>query len=440
MENIDIIQESIDYIEKNLKDELNTELLAKRAAFSVFYYYRVFQSFTGMPVMQYIQKRKLLHAIYEIEIGKPMCTVESDYGYETHSGFYKAFKKEFGCSPTKYFILHKPKKPFKINLKEENHIMVTHKKLKGVLENWYMDEPVLIEDIYYSNEERATNCWKINKKFIIKTGENIEGLTQHINISKLLVEAGLVASIPIKTKCNLDYYLEDELYFCLMRPVEGIMMSSRELFNDKNYKEKARYIGEVIGKLHNVIRNYDDKLKHNYNNLFENVSKWAIPMVREKLGIPLKFYEEYRNIFGQVYNKLPKQIIHRDLNPSNIITKDGKVIGFIDFELTEKNIRIYDPCYAATAILSEIFSESKNIKKWFEIYENIIRGYDNICNLTTEEKEVLPYVVLSNQIICYAYFNQFDKFEELKTINRNMTLWLYKNIDCLDIFGEYYEK
>ncbi|WP_455794965.1 hypothetical protein [Clostridium butyricum] len=42
---------------------------------------------------------------------------------------------------------------------------------------------------------------------------------------------------------------------------------------------------------------------------------------------------------------------------------------------------------------------------------------------------------LSNQSICYAYFSQFDKFEELKNINKSMTLWLYENIDRLDIFG-----
>lgn len=435
MENIDIIQESIDYIEENLKGELNAEVLAKRAAFSVFYYYHVFQSLTGMPVMQYIQKRKLLNAIYEIEIGRTISIVEADYGYETHAGFYKAFKKEFGCSPTKYFNIHKSKKPFRINLKQEEYIMITHKKLKDALENWVIDVPVSIEDIYYSNEERAANCWKINKKFILKAGKNIEGLKQHINMSKLLVEAGLLASIPIKTKCDSDYYLENGLYFCLMMPVEGIMMSSKEILNDENYKERARYIGEIIGQLHNVIKNYDCKLECNCNDLFENVTKWEIPIVKEKLEIPLKFYDEYRNTFGQVYAKLPKQIIHRDPNPSNIITKDGKIVGFIDFELTEENIRIYDPCYAATAILSEIFSESKSHKKWFEIYENIIIGYDSVCNLTKEEKEALPYVVLSNQIICYAYFSQFDKFEELETINKNMTLWLYENIDCLDIFG-----
>lgn len=435
MENIDIIQESIDYIEQNLKDELNAEALAKRFSFSVFHYYRIFQCLTGVPVMQYIQKRKLLHAIYEIGTGRPMLNVEIEYGFETHAGFYKAFKKEFGCSPTTYLHLHKPRKPYKINLKQEEHIMITHKKLKDTLENWDMDLPVTIEDIYFSNGERANNCWTINKRFIIKIGRNLEGLKQHINISRLLVEAGLLASIPIKTKCNSDYYIEDELYFCLMKPVDGTMMNSKEIFNDENYKEKARYIGEIIGQLHNVIKKYDDKLVCNCPNLFDNVTKWAIPIVKGNLEIPLKFYNDYKNVFGQLYPKLLKQIIHRDLNPGNIITKDEKIVGFIDFELTEKNIRIYDPCYAATAILSEIFRESKNSEKWLDIYENIILGYDSVCNLTRDEKEALPYVVLSNQIICYAYFSQLDKFEELKCINKNMTLWLYKNRNRLDVFG-----
>ncbi|ETI88804.1 hypothetical protein AB2T63_08675 [Clostridium butyricum] len=55
-------------------------------------------------------------------------------------------------------------------------------------------------------------------------------------MSRLLVDSGLLASIPIKTKCDLDYYLEEEVYFCLMRPVEGIIMSSREIFNNEKYK------------------------------------------------------------------------------------------------------------------------------------------------------------------------------------------------------------
>ena len=57
--------------------------------------------------------------------------------------------------------------------------------------------------------------------------------------------------------------------------------------------------------------------------------------------------------FRELYAELPKQIIHRDPNPSNIITNADKW-GFIDFDLSECSVRIYDPCYAASAILSAV--------------------------------------------------------------------------------------
>ena len=66
MDNRSIIQKSIDYIEQNLKTEITVQELAGEAGFSVFHYYRIFQSVVGKPVMQYILRRRLLMALYEI--------------------------------------------------------------------------------------------------------------------------------------------------------------------------------------------------------------------------------------------------------------------------------------------------------------------------------------------------------------------------------------
>nr|WP_278287113.1 helix-turn-helix transcriptional regulator [Caloramator mitchellensis] len=84
--------------------------MAENAGFSLFHYYRLFQSVVGMPVMQYILKRRLCHAIYEISCGRKIIDVALSYGYDTHAGFFKAFKREYDCSPTqylkKYYVLH----------------------------------------------------------------------------------------------------------------------------------------------------------------------------------------------------------------------------------------------------------------------------------------------------------------------------------------------
>ena len=96
--NREIIQKSLDYIEENLKCEITARELCERAGFSLFHYYRLFHTAVGMPVMQYILRRKLLNAIYEISRGEKMIDVALAYGFETHAGFYKAFVRELGCT------------------------------------------------------------------------------------------------------------------------------------------------------------------------------------------------------------------------------------------------------------------------------------------------------------------------------------------------------
>jgi len=109
---VKIMQESLDYIEDNIKCEISAQELSERAGFSLFHYYRLFQTAVGMPVMQYILRRRLLNAIYEIGQGKKMIEVALAYGFETHAGFYKAFVRELGCTPTQYLKKGKVNKPY----------------------------------------------------------------------------------------------------------------------------------------------------------------------------------------------------------------------------------------------------------------------------------------------------------------------------------------
>ena len=88
----DTIQESLDYIEDNLDTEITAEELSSRAGFSLFYFYRLFQSQVGMPVMQYILRRRLVHAIYDISCGAKMVDAALRYGFDTHAGFFRAFR------------------------------------------------------------------------------------------------------------------------------------------------------------------------------------------------------------------------------------------------------------------------------------------------------------------------------------------------------------
>ncbi|MDD7793417.1 helix-turn-helix domain-containing protein [Clostridium sp. 'White wine YQ'] len=431
----DIMQKSIDYIEENLKSELSANEIAQMAGFSLFHYYRLFQNEVGIPVMQYVLKRKLCNAIYEISLGNMMIEVALSYGFDTHSGFFRAFKREYDCSPTEYLKNYKVVKPYRVNLKQKENIMITEKKIKEKLKNWDLIEPIDIKSVYYeSNGNKSDTSWIINNDFIIKIGTNISGLKQHIAVSKALAESGFEVAIPILTKDKKEYIVDEDLYFCLTNRIQGEVIKSIEIY-DGEYESKAKSIGEAIGRLHLILQEKDNEVICNDQNLYEAVNEWAIPIIKQKIDLSYKFYEDYQENFKKIYPHLVKHVIHRDPNPNNIIVKDGMLRGFIDFELSERNVRIFDPCYVATAILSESFdiNNINRLDKWLLIFKNIIRGYDSVCKLSLEEKKAIPYVVYSIQMIFIAYLSDIDKFQELSKINHQMFKWLVSKKEEIEI-------
>ena len=102
MNNNAILQEILLYIDKHIKDKLNVEKLAKQAGFSPYYFCRMFQYGVGSSIMEYVRNRRLAYAASELSSERKIINIASDYGFETHSGFSKAFRRYFGCPPEIY--------------------------------------------------------------------------------------------------------------------------------------------------------------------------------------------------------------------------------------------------------------------------------------------------------------------------------------------------
>lgn len=94
--------------------------------------------------------------------------------------------------------------------------------------------------------------------------------------------------------------------------------------------------------------------------------------------------------------------------------------GFTDFELSQINLRLFDPCYAATGILTENLEKGLTVERWIPLYHDILRGYDREAYLTAEERQAAPWVVLSIQLICTAYFSEKEKYTRLAQINMHI--------------------
>ena len=425
--NLTIIQKSIDYIEDNLKTDITAKELSEMAGFSMFHYYRLFHSAVGLPVMQYITRRRLLNALYDMHCGEKMVAVALDYGFETQAGFYKAFIREFGYTPTEFLNMSKKKKPYRINLFKEEHIMVSHKKIKEVLQSWGLENEKLTDVVYAETGNVSESACYVGDNYIIKFSPNLGNAEKHISLSQAMESVGLSAATPIKTVEGKFVVASEELYFYVTKRLEGKQLKASTMYFE-DYMPKARFIGEIVGQLSVALSKVE--VITNQANIFKSAKEWAIPALSGKMDLPKSFVEMYEKEFGEIYESLPQQIIHRDPNPGNIILY-GDNWGVLDFDLSERNIRIFDPCYAATAILSESFEadNTDKLNQWIIIYKNILYGYDEVVKLSDNEWKAIPYVVITNQLISTAWFSEQEKYRELYETNKKMTEWMLHNFD-----------
>ena len=305
--------------------------------------------------------------------------------------------------------------------------MVSHKKALEALKHWKLENESISAVYHESTGGKSNRAFYVGSDFVLKCSKNSDEVKNAIALCSTIKGADLCTPSLIETTDGEAYIQAGDLYFYVTRRISGTQMVAHD-FYEGNYTAKARLLGETIGRLHLVLCQV--KTPVNDVNLYETVKNWAMPKAKDILSLSKSFCQDYLNEFGKLYDKLPKQIIHRDPNPSNIIVSQDKC-GFIDFELSEKNLRIYDPCYAALAILSESFDEKNQAKlsKWLEIYRNILWGYDSAVKLTKDECGALPYVVGANQFVSTAWFSEQDKYTEIFEKNKHITLWIIKNFD-----------
>ena len=418
-----IIQQSLDYIEENVKTEITAAELAETAHFSLFHYYRLFRQATGFPVMQYILRRRLLHGVYAMRQGCGKTEAALTYGFDTYAGFYRAFCREFGSTPSEFITSCRAKRPFRIDLFREETMMITHKKAARILEHWNQSHETIADVYDEGTGNKKDNALWVGQDYVLKYTVNLGKLKKQIQVARALGGIGLLCAAPIPTAQGAEYVREDEGYFFLTCRLPGNQMVSH-----KFGAGDGRFVGEIIGQLHLALRSVEDCVSE--ADLLATVRDWALPKAQRALNLADTFCRDYLETFTRLYPVLPRQIIHRDPNPGNIICGEDQW-GFIDFELAERNVRIYDPCYAATAVLSETFGADN--EGWLDIFRDILNGYDSVVRLTQEEKQAIPYVILANQFVCVAWFSEQDRYAEIYETNRKMTAWLLEKFKQLTV-------
>jgi AraC family transcriptional regulator len=101
MKNIHIIQQAVDFIEKNLKQDISLFDISKRMGYSLYHFIRLFQAFTGHSPKDYLLRRRITEAAKEIRnTRKKLIDIAFDYQFGTPETFSRAFKRILGANPS----------------------------------------------------------------------------------------------------------------------------------------------------------------------------------------------------------------------------------------------------------------------------------------------------------------------------------------------------
>lgn len=165
-------------------------------------------------------------------------------------------------------------------------------------------------------------------------------------------------------------------------------------------------MGCAIARLHLAFLKCEKEVKFGDNSLLEEMEGWIQDSL-SKNDWQIISKEEYIRTLEQlrmVYDLLPKQLIHRDVHFGNFLFLEGNFSGYIDFDLTQKNIKILDICYFLTGLLAEEAHEPLSQSEWLEIVKAALSGYESITRLLAAEKEAIPCVMECIEILFAAYF------------------------------------
>lgn len=92
---------AIDYIEDHLEGHIDYEELARIAVCSVYQFQRMFSFVLGIPLSEYIRRRRLTLAAFDLQDKRKRVTdIALRYGYETPESFSRAFHTLHGLTPT----------------------------------------------------------------------------------------------------------------------------------------------------------------------------------------------------------------------------------------------------------------------------------------------------------------------------------------------------
>lgn len=269
--------------------------------------------------------------------------------------------------------------------------------ISKILCNWNIQN-MEIKQIYDS-------AWQVGDEYVLKVYDNPTRLERNIKIISILYDLGIPVGRLIANKSNLIYLKDEHYYYILTEKLKG-----SNIVNISELDKLSHTMGKIIADLHNAFLQCEQQDNFLKKSLLSEMKGWIGDTLRknEWAVINKNLYDDTLLNLESLYDALPVQLIHRDVHFGNFLFDKDNFSGYIDFDLSQRNIRIFDLCYFVLGLLSEEETIDITEEKWFDILKNVFRGYDEVNKLLPQEVSAVPYVMKAIELLFVAWFLKQD--------------------------------
>ena len=248
-----------------------------------------------------------------------------------------------------------------------------------------------------------------NKKFILTIFEKRvvkKEIPFFMKLMDLLNNAKINCPRPLKNK-NGNYLIRiKNKTACIVSFLDG---KDKKVLNLKNCYD----IGKVIAQIHQSSKNFKIHRKNsmgvkNLNPLLNSIKFKSKNFVNIKKFLKTNF----KDIKRKWPKKLPYGIIHGDLFIDNIFFKKNKLSGIIDFYFAANDYLMYEIAICINALCFDKINSKFKIKN--KKIKNLIKGYESIKKISTQEKKSLN-ILCRGPAITYLLARLYDYTNTPKT-------------------------
>ncbi len=128
MDSLKNMNKALEYIEENLTENIDFKEVARLALCSEYHFKRMFSFLAGVPLSEYIRRRRLTLAAFELrDSNAKVIDVAIKYGYSSPDSFTRAFQNLHGVTPTEarrhgQVLKAYPRMTFQLSIKGGNEM------------------------------------------------------------------------------------------------------------------------------------------------------------------------------------------------------------------------------------------------------------------------------------------------------------------------------